>query len=181
MILDGGPVGIGIESTIIDLTEETPLILRPGFITQEMLSAVLGKKVALDPGLDAPDDARKPKAPGMKYRHYAPRAELIIVDGAPADVVREINARTKKNQAEGKRTVVIASDETAAAYEAADVLRIGRRGDEEAAAKHLYKLLRECDALGADAVYSESFSAPGLGEAVMNRLLKAAGHTVVRV
>ena len=83
MILDGGPVGIGIESTIIDLTEEKPMILRPGYITPEMLSEVLQEEVVIDPGIIAADDTRKPKAPGMKYKHYAPKAEMIIVDGAP--------------------------------------------------------------------------------------------------
>lgn len=73
MILDGGPVGIGIESTIIDLTESKPMVLRPGYITPQMLSEVLGEEVIIDPGIIAADDTRKPKAPGMKYKHYAPK------------------------------------------------------------------------------------------------------------
>ena len=80
LILDGGSVGIGIESTIIDLTEETPMILRPGYITQEMLEEVIGE-VHVDPGLIASDSLQKPKAPGMKYRHYAPKAKLKIISG----------------------------------------------------------------------------------------------------
>ena len=80
LILDGGSVGIGIESTIIDLTEETPMILRPGYITQEMLEEVIGE-VHVDPGLIASDSLQKPKAPGMKYRHYAPKADLTVVTG----------------------------------------------------------------------------------------------------
>ena len=86
MILDGGPVGIGIESTIIDLTESKPMVLRPGYITPQMLSEVLGEEVIIDPGIIAADDTRKPKAPGMKYKHYAPKADMVIVDG-PSDAV----------------------------------------------------------------------------------------------
>ena len=80
MILDGGPVGIGIESTIVDLTEDIPMILRPGYITPKMLEKVIGE-VKMDPGIIASDSLQKPKAPGMKYKHYAPKADLILVDG----------------------------------------------------------------------------------------------------
>ena len=80
ILLDGGPVGIGIESTIVDLSEERPMILRPGFITQEMLSAVLGD-VGMDPGLASENSKQPPKAPGMRYRHYAPKADLTLVEG----------------------------------------------------------------------------------------------------
>ena len=90
LILDGGSVGIGIESTIIDLTEETPMILRPGYITQEMLEEVIGE-VHVDPGLIASDSLQKPKAPGMKYRHYAPKADLTVVTGEKKDVIGTIN------------------------------------------------------------------------------------------
>ena len=99
MILDGGAVGIGIESTIVDLTEEIPTILRPGFITKEMLEEVVGE-VQMDKGLDA-DAKTPPKAPGMKYRHYAPKAELVIVEGAKDAVVKKINEMTKENDAKG--------------------------------------------------------------------------------
>lgn len=92
MILDGGPVGIGIESTIIDLTESKPMVLRPGYITPQMLSEVLGEEVIIDPGIIAADDTRKPKAPGMKYKHYAPKADMVIVDGPSDAVVSKINA-----------------------------------------------------------------------------------------
>ena len=90
MVLDSGLVGIGIESTIIDLTEEKPMVLRPGYITPEMLSEVLGEEVIMDPGIIAADDTTKPKAPGMKYKHYAPKADMVIVDGEKEKVVAEI-------------------------------------------------------------------------------------------
>lgn len=181
MILDGGPVGIGIESTIIDLTEEKPMILRPGYITPEMLSEVLQEEVVIDPGIIAADDTRKPKAPGMKYKHYAPKAEMIIVDGAQDAVIDKINELTAAKRAEGKRVAVIATDETKDRYDAQVILSMGKRADEDAIAQHLYKILRECDELDVGEIYSECFQTPRIGQAIMNRLLKAAGHTVIHV
>lgn len=181
MILDGGPVGIGIESTIIDLTEEKPMILRPGYITPEMLSEVLQEEVVIDPGIIAADDTRKPKAPGMKYKHYAPKAEMIIVDGAQDAVIDKINELTAAKRAEGKKVAVIATDETKERYDAQIILSMGRRSDEDAIAQHLYKILRECDELDVGEIYSECFQTPRIGQAIMNRLLKAAGHTVIHV
>lgn len=181
MILDGGPVGIGIESTIIDLTEEKPMILRPGYITPEMLSEVLQEEVVIDPGIIAADDTRKPKAPGMKYKHYAPKAEMIIVDGAQDAVIAKINELTAAKCAEGKKVAVIATDETKERYDAQVILSMGRRSDEDAIAQHLYKILRECDELEVGEIYSECFQTPRIGQAIMNRLLKAAGHTVIHV
>ena len=181
MILDGGPVGIGIESTIIDLTEEKPMILRPGYITPEMLSEVLQEEVVIDPGIIVADDTRKPKAPGMKYKHYAPKAEMIIVDGAQDAVIAKINELTAAKRAEGKKVAVIATDETKERYDAQVILSMGRRSDEDAIAQHLYKILRECDELEVGEIYSECFQTPRIGQAIMNRLLKAAGHTVIHV
>ena len=181
MILDGGPVGLGIESTIIDLTEEKPMILRPGYITPEMLSEVLQEEVVIDPGIIAADDTRKPKAPGMKYKHYAPKAEMIIVDGAQDAVIHKINELTAAKRAEGKKVAVIATDETKDRYDAQVILSMGKRADEDAIAQHLYKILRECDELDVGEIYSECFQTPRIGQAIMNRLLKAAGHTVIHV
>jgi tRNA threonylcarbamoyl adenosine modification protein (Sua5/YciO/YrdC/YwlC family) len=187
MILDGGPVGIGIESTIIDLTEDQPMVLRPGYITPQMLSEVIGREVVIDPGILALDDTRRPKAPGMKYKHYAPKADMVIVEGGETGVITKIKALTAGQKAAGKRVAVIASDETKAQYGAspdsasADViLSMGSRTDEDSIARHLYHILRECDELGVDVIYSESFSTPRIGSAIMNRLLKAAGHQVIQ-
>ncbi len=179
MIIDGGPVGIGIESTIIDLTEEVPMILRPGYITPQMLSDVLGKEVIIDPGIIASDDTRKPKAPGMKYKHYAPKAQMIIVDGEKEKVVEFINTKTANRQ--NKKVAVIASEETMSMYKADVVLSMGSRQDEDSIARHLYKILRECDELEVDEIFSESFKTPRIGQAIMNRMLKAAGHQVLNL
>ena len=127
MILDGGSVNIGIESTIIDLTEEIPMVLRPGYITPEMLSEVLGEPVILDPGIVAEDDTKKPKAPGMKYKHYAPKADMIIVDGTSESVIAKINELAEEAGKQGKKTAVIATEETRNRYKADVVLYKGSR------------------------------------------------------
>lgn len=180
LILDGGEVGIGIESTIVDLTEETPTILRPGFITEEMICSVIGP-VRTDPGILLKDDAVKPKAPGMKYRHYAPEADLFIVDGKEADVIRAINQFTEEIQQKGKRVGILGTDKTCGAYRGNVFRSMGTRGDDEGIARHLYRALREFDEERVDVIYSECFAAPGLGQAVMNRLLKAAGNRILKV
>ena len=181
MILDGGSVGIGIESTIIDLTEKIPMILRPGYITKEMLEEVLGEEVRIDPGIIAADSTKKPKAPGMKYKHYAPKADLVLVEGEQEAVVAKINALVREKQAAGLKVGVVATDETESLYQADYVVTIGARSDEDAIARHLYKILREFDDWNVDAIYSESFSTPRIGQAIMNRLMKAAGHQVIQV
>lgn len=179
IILDGGKVGIGIESAIIDLTEQTPVILRPGSITKDMLQDVIGT-VRIDPGI-AENSSIQPKAPGMKYRHYAPKAGLLVIGGKRDGVIAEINKRIEGLQAEGKRAGVIAADETAEEYRGDIVLSIGKREEEEIIARNLYGILRQFDESGVDMIYSESFAAPGMGQAIMNRLLKAAGQQMLVV
>ena len=177
MILDGGPVGIGIESTIVDLTEEIPTILRPGFITKEMLEEVVGE-VQIDKGLEA-DAKTPPKAPGMKYRHYAPKAELVIVEGAREAVIEKINALVKEKEAQGMIAGIIGTEETILRYPEGIVKSIGTRNDELSISSHLYSILREFDESDAQVIYSESFEEGAMGSAIMNRLLKAAGHKII--
>ena len=179
LILDGGAVGIGIESTIVDLTDEIPTILRPGFITKEMLQEVVGE-VQIDKGLDA-DSKTPPKAPGMKYRHYAPKAELMIVEGSSEAVVAKINALVKENEEKGICTGIIGTEETVSRYPAGIVKCMGTRNDELSISSHLYGILREFDESDAKVIYSESFEEGAMGSAIMNRLLKAAGHKIIHV
>ncbi len=108
MIIDGGPVGIGLESTIVDFTEDVPVVLRPGYISLEMLQEVLGD-VRMDKGLIKPDSKVHPKAPGMKYRHYAPKADLAIVEGPTEEVINAINQFVKEDQANGLQVGIIAN------------------------------------------------------------------------
>ena len=178
MVIDGGQVGIGLESTIIDLTEEEPVILRPGFITQKKLAQVLGN-VDVDRTIITPDSGIAPKAPGMKYRHYAPKGELVILEGSRGNVVAEINKAAAKDRENGIRSGVICTDETRDMYSADCVKSAGARGDEESIARELFRILREFDDENVGHIYSESFREGDLGQAIMNRLMKAAGHKVI--
>ena len=180
MILDGGQVGIGLESTIVDFTEEIPVVLRPGYISLEMLQETLGE-VRMDKGLLITDNSVHPKAPGMKYRHYAPQAELAIVEGPTEKVISYINQMTEEASKKGLRIGIIAADETAARYKNGIVRSIGSREEEETIAHHLYEVLRDFDGDGVSAIYSEAFYTPKMGQAIMNRLLKAAGHKIIYV
>lgn len=181
MILDGGEVGIGIESTIVDLTEEIPVILRPGYLTKEMMETVIST-VIMDPALMEVKSDAKPKAPGMKYRHYAPKADLKLVRGERDAVVDAINQYIKIEEAGGKQIGVICCDETKNCYPSATVRSLGSRTKEADIARHLFDILRQFDSINVDLIYSECFDdMPGIGQAVMNRLLKAAGHQVIEL
>ena len=180
MILDGGPVGIGIESTIIDMSTDTPTILRPGYITKDMLEEVL-PKVNIDPAVTGRTMKKNvvAKAPGMKYRHYAPKGQLTLVEGDRDKVIARINELVKEKEEEGHKVGVIGTDETLDSYHA-DILRsIGSRQKPETVAANLYRILREFDDLECDYMYSESFFEQGLGNAIMNRMLKAAGYHLI--
>lgn len=182
MIIDGGDACIGLESTIVDVTERTPIILRPGFVTGEMLEKTLGYPVEVDRAiLDKPAENLRPKAPGMKYRHYAPKGNLTIVEGPGERVVEEISRRTGQMLLAGETVGIIAVAETAGSYREGMVKDIGPLEDEEAIARRLYGLLREFDEAGVSVIYSEAFYTPRMGQAIMNRLLKAAGHQIVRL
>ncbi len=178
MIIDGGEVGIGLESTIIDLTVSPPQILRPGFVTQEMLAQVLGR-VETDVTVLRADSGQAPKAPGMKYRHYAPKGDLTIVTGPRDKVVEYINREAGKAALAGEKTGVIGTQEMLDRYRAQVVKSVGSRGDEQSIGRHLYTILREFDDEKVTRIYSEAFEVQGFGQAIMNRLLKAAGHKVV--
>lgn len=181
MILDGGAVGIGVESTIVDLTSEVPTILRPGYINQEMLERVLGE-VAVDPAIGGTlPDGTRPKAPGMKYKHYAPHGELYLVEGDRDRVAARINDLVKEHTAKGEKVGIIATQESLDLYHGGIIKSIGSRKEEETIARNLYAVLREFDDLGVTTMYSEEFNTPQMGMAVMNRLLKAAGHKIIQV
>ncbi len=180
MILDGGDVELGLESTIVDLTEQVPTILRPGYITGQMLKSALGR-VEEDVTILRSDSGQAPKAPGMKYRHYAPKGELTIISGPEQQVVNYINAQLDQWRDENKKTGVIATDATIGAYRADVCKNAGSRLDESAMARRLYRILREFDDEDVEIIYSESFEGAGVGQAVMNRLLKAAGHRVTEL
>lgn len=180
MIIDGGDAGIGLESTIVDLTSDVPMLLRPGFITVEQLREVLGE-VDIDKTILDGDCKDRPKAPGMKYKHYAPKGDLTIIEGCTQKVVEEIRKRTEEAADAGKKVGIIATDETAGCYSSDSVKSIGSRGDEATIAHRLYTILREFDDENIEVIFSESFDSSGIGQAIMNRLLKAAGHQIIKL
>lgn len=183
-ILDGGSVDIGLESTIVDLTEDVVTILRPGYINMDMLREVVGE-VRMDPGIVYNDkgttSGARPKAPGMRYKHYAPKGDLTIISGEEDIVVATINQMTKEALDKGQRVGIIATSESADRYKDGQVLVIGDRADEGSIAHNLYDILRQFDEIGVDVIYSESFATPKMGQAIMNRLLKAAGQKTIEV
>ena len=180
MIVDGGPVDIGVESSILDVTVDPPMILRPGAITKEMFEDLIGK-VTIDQTLIKPDSKIVPKAPGMKYRHYAPKADLTIVEGCMENVIDSINHLADEKIREGFKVGIIGTEESIDKYVQGDIKCVGTREDEATIANHLYGILREFDTDKVEYIFSESFDRDGIGSAVMNRLLKAAGHHVMHV
>lgn len=181
MVIDGGAVGIGVESTIVDVSSEVPTLLRPGAITIEMLRETLGQ-VDIDPVILGPVSGDiKPKAPGMKYRHYAPKADMTLVEGDMDKVVAYINDQTKKAEAEGKKVGIICTEESRDLYPDGNLEVIGSREHEETVAHNLFAVLRDFDARKVDCIFSESFSKDQLGQAIMNRLCKAAGYHIINV
>lgn len=230
MIIDGGPVGIGVESTIVDVSSAVPSVLRPGAITMEMLAEVLGE-VSVDPAILGPLSADvRPKAPGMKYKHYAPKADLTLVEpgtgteresgaeqvtgaeqktgagqktgaeqktgadrntGADPEtgldetqlqaMIRKVRELSREKIEAGYKVGVICTDESRGCYTDGEVRSIGARKSQESVAHNLYALLREFDDLGVDYIFSESFPKDHLGQAIMNRLSKAAGYKIVKV
>ena len=179
MIIADDTVDIGVESTIIDLSEDVPTILRPGFITKEMFEEVVGE-VRIDPAItDGVKAGVVPKAPGMKYKHYAPDADLKIIEGDIDKVVSYINDNTRKLMDEGYKVAIMTTDETKHLYTDGIIISMGHKSDELSAARHLYATLREFDNEHIDYVFSESFETENVGRAVMNRLIKAAGHTII--
>lgn len=180
MIIDGGDVEIGLESTIVDMTEEEPVVLRPGYITKEMLEEVLCS-VREDQTMMSDESGQAPKAPGMKYRHYAPKGSLTIVDGQEEQVTAYINEQLEHLKSGGYKTGVIGTDASIDRYHGDVCKSAGNREDERTIAKELYRILREFDDEEVTAIFSESFDTAGIGQAIMNRLLKAAGHHVIHL
>lgn len=177
-VVDGGPCSVGVESTVVDCTgdsTDTVTILRPGGISKEQLLRVI-PNVLLDPGLEAAGTA-VPKAPGMKYTHYAPRAPVRIIEGSPSFFV-EVVAKLKLR---GRKVGILCGQETAELLGDGSVLCVcGSHEDLESVARELYSSLRHFDGTDVDIILSESFSTNNIGQAVMNRLSKSAGHVTIR-
>ena len=181
MIIDSGMCDIGLESTIIDMTSEVPVMLRPGYVNERMLGEIVGS-VEKDPAVFGDDTSKMPpKAPGMKYRHYAPKGSLAIVSGDDEAVISYITGKITQKPS-GKKIAVLTYTKDKGRYEGADlVCDMGDAHDETGTASRLYDMLRLCDEKEIDEIYSEEFDTPDLGCAIMNRLVKAAGHNIIKV
>lgn len=180
MIIDGGDNDIGIESTIIDLSVEPPVILRPGFITKNDIEEVIG--LVVDPSQTDGDSDTSPKAPGMMYKHYAPYAKLILVEGSKDIVINTINDFVEDDISNGIHVGIITTGDTKLFNEKAFVKQISENDNIEEIGKNLYSVLREFDTFPEiKKIYSVTFEETGFGAAVMNRLTKAAGGEVINV
>ena len=187
MIIDGGSVGIGLESTIVDMSEDIPVILRPGYITKEMLENVVGE-VKVDPAIvgEAPKKNIIAKAPGMKYRHYAPSADYTIYKGDEVKVAEKIIELANEKADEGKITGIITADQHLHMYQgrlnkSIKVVSLGDLEKPETVANHLFKALRDFDKVDTEFIFGEAFSEKNVGQAIMNRLTKAAGYNIIDV
>jgi len=181
-ILDAGPTKIGVESTVIDMTVPIPQILRPGGTPYEKLKSVLGQ-VELHPIAVANRRVRvtRARSPGMKHKHYAPDAEMVVVEGEFNKVVGRIQELANLHMAEGKKVGILATDESLPKYSADIVKSLGSRENLTIIAKNLFKLLREFDKEKVDIIVAEGVAPQGLGLAVMNRLRRAANFNIIKV
>lgn len=180
-ILEGDHSEYGVESTVVDTTGDIATILRPGGITFEMLEATLGK-VMMDPALGHKlKEGEVPRAPGMKYTHYSPNADVIIVKGEEQKVMQTINHLVKEQKALGKKVGVLATDETHSLFVADKVISVGTESNPLTIASNLFEVLRSFDDAQIDVVYSLAFKEVGIGKAIMNRLEKSAGYHIIEV
>jgi L-threonylcarbamoyladenylate synthase len=180
-VLDAGPTRVGVESTVLDLTVDPPQILRPGGTPIEALLEVLAK-VELNPTVTA--DKALPieiaRSPGVKHKHYAPSADMIVVEGKAEAVAGKMEQLIWLYSEEGKTVGVLGTDETIGRFRAHAVKSMGSRSDLAGVARSLFKLLREFDFEGVDVIVAEGVPTEGIGLAVMNRLRKAAGYRIIR-
>ena len=184
LILDGGPCAIGLESTVLDITSDKPMILRPGAVTREMLQQVVGD-VRLDPGISLKSSA-VPKAPGMKYKHYAPVGELVLLEGTPDRVRAMMEEKVAESLEKGYKTGMLITAEMQVHYfqghipAAVQVEILGSREQPDQIAANLFRALRSFDEGGCQSIYGEARPRDGVGEAIMNRLCKAAAGRIIQ-
>ena len=182
-ILDSGPTGLGLESTVLDVSGPIPEILRPGSITKEEIEELVGP-ILLDPGLSSA--TQTPKAPGLKYQHYAPRAKVTLINGVSENVLQKVTELLEEHARSGLQVGVLLTDETwekadknSTPIRAAYAGRIGSRRELSKIARLIYNEIRKCDKVGVDIILTETYEEVGLGSALMNRLLKSAGYRII--
>ena len=181
VILDGGFTKIGVESTVLDVSVDPPIILRPGGTTFEELEKVICD-VKLHPFVrsEAELPLEKIRSPGMKHKHYAPNAEVILVEGSVTAVKNKIKELAEFYRLKGKKVGILATDETLTAYNADVVKSLGSRFNLASIAQNLFRLLREVDAENVNIIIAEGVPSEGMGLAIMNRLRKASGYQIIK-
>ena len=180
-IIGGESSDIGVESTIVDCTVNPPLVLRPGGITLEMLKEI-NPEIELDKALKSkPNDDFKPKAPGMKYKHYAPNAHLKIIKGKNEKTIEIINEIVENYIEKGNDVAILNTNENLNKFNNGKVISLGSENDLKEIAKNLFEALRKCDDLGVQYILCQGFEENGVGLAIMNRLNKAAGYDILEV
>lgn len=180
-ILGGEKSDVGVESTIVDCTVYPPVILRPGGITLEMLKKI-DENIEIDESIKGkPREDLKPKAPGMKYRHYAPKAKLKIIKGNNKKTIEKINEIVQNYRDNQKRVAILTTEENKTNFNNEIIISLGKENNLDEIAKNLFETLRACDDLNVDLIICEAFEEKGVGVAIMNRLNKAAGFDITEV
>lgn len=181
-ILDGGSTNIGVESTVVDLSVDPPMVLRPGGTPFEALKQVFSD-MKLHPLVESEEElpVEKIRSPGMKHKHYAPKAEVILIEGDVPAVVNKVKELTETYRDKGLKIGVLATDETVASYSADVIKSLGSRVKLDVIARNLFRLIREVDADNVDVILAEGVSSAGLGLAIMNRLRKASGYHIIKL
>jgi len=182
VIIDGGFSNIGVESTVVDMVVDPPMLLRPGGITLEQLEDVIGN-VRIDPGIAQKnlDGKVVPKSPGMKYKHYAPKAKVVIVEGEIQKVAEKINELVKECESRDIKVGILATDETKHFYPENLTVSLGSRLNPETIAANLFNAFRDYDKTDVQTIFAEAVDSSGIGLAIMNRMNKAAGYNIIKV
>lgn len=180
MIIDGGDTGIGLESTVLDLSGDSPMILRPGGVTKEKLQKII-PNVTIDSAIIKENENIIPKSPGQKYRHYAPKSDMMVFNGDVDKIVENIAEKAKEYINIGKKVGIICTDETKKFYKDGLIISIGSRQNKETIAHNLFSTLRMFDEKNIDIILAEGVESSDLGIAIMNRMMKAAAGKVINV
>ena len=180
-ILGGVQSDVGVESTIVDCTVMPPVVLRPGGITLEMLKEICNE-ITIDKAIQGkPDENLKPKAPGMKYRHYAPKAKLKIIKGNREKTIEKINEIVQNYIDNKKRVAILSTEELKGQFPLGEAISLGSENKLNEVARNLFESLRKCDDIKVDLILCQAFEEKGVGLAIMNRLNKAAGFDIIEV
>lgn len=180
MIIDGASTGIGIESTVLDLSGDTPMILRPGAVTKEDLEKLM-PNILIDSSITSEDERIIPKSPGQKYKHYAPKAEMIVFTGDIQNMIKAINKKAEEYKKKGKKTGIMCTDETKDYYKDILSLSLGSRKSPETIGHNLFSTLRLLDEKHVDVILAEGIEVSNLGFAIMNRMIRASSGKVIKV